>query len=345
MDIFQSRAKSQFLELFENFVDFLLVLWPDCQDSKDLKIGFNGIVKGNSTKEDETIDGWYWNMTISLSKRVKYFKAVERIIGQTPLLYHACAYNDIDAVELSSESKVLTDVDMFAKYRDGTMRDDDKKVFWKYLAELNDVCYKLKDEKPPYVPTREEIQKNIKQKKSNHTDNVDTSMSKAFQSTMATFCKQINQADITKNISEDAMSNVMSRWAAFAQDTVNSTKVSVLCNRKDVSVMSKLEDHFDEFKFKEELLITDDVWKSIVELNGFAAVGENIPGNMMSKIENIASKLADDIVNGKQTLDSVNLSEIGQQVLSDCNEEDMNKFANNVENLIPALQAFQKGSI
>jgi len=63
----------------------------------------------------------------------------------------------------------------------------------------------------------------------------------------------------------------------------------------------------------------------------------------MGKIENIANRLADDIMNGRADLGSMNLSDIGQEVLSQVDEGEINQFASNIDNLIPALQSFQKG--
>ena len=65
-------------------------------------------------------------------------------------------------------------------------------------------------------------------------------------------------------------------------------------------------------------------------------MSENIPTN----IKNMASKLADDIVAGRTDMASVNLSDVGQQVLVGCNEEDMTQFAQNINQLLPALQSF-----
>ena len=55
----------------------------------------------------------------------------------------------------------------------------------------------------------------------------------------------------------------------------------------------------------------------------------------------MASKLAEDIVSGKTDMANVNLSDIGQQVLSGCSEDDMSKFAGNLDTLLPALQSFR----
>ncbi len=62
----------------------------------------------------------------------------------------------------------------------------------------------------------------------------------------------------------------------------------------------------------------------------------------MGRIEDVANKLADDIVAGRTDMASVNLSDIGQQVLAECNEDDVSKFANNIEELLPALQNFHR---
>jgi hypothetical protein len=92
----------------------------------------------------------------------------------------------------------------------------------------------------------------------------------------------------------------------------------------------------------EEQKLNLQIWTLIVQLNGYTTVESNVPSKMMGKIENIASRLADDIANGNADFTKMNFDNIGKEVLSHCDETDMNAFAKNIENLLPALQHFQK---
>lgn len=342
-DIFAGEAQKLFVSLFDKFQNNMLKMWPDCEEAKDLNIMFMNVIKGDDSKEKEMIQQWYDNLTIKLSKKVKYCKPVERIIQDSAILYHACEYNDIDALEKTSEAQVLQKLDIFEKYRDDTMTTEDKKIFWKYLRALNEQCFKYFEKNPPFVPSREQIQKNIKEQKMQKTTVNDElpSMNKAFQSSFSELCKSCAFADTTQNMNEESIGLLMARWASFTKESIEGMKTTTLCNQKNDIVFTVLSKHVPEVNL-ENFVVTDEIWNLINQLNGYASVGQNIPTKMMGKIENLATKLADDIVNGRADLSSMNLNEIGQEVLSQCDESDMSTFANNIDSLLPALQHFQK---
>ena len=265
---------------------------------------------------------------------------MERIINQPANLNHACEYNDIDGIELVCPN--MFDIKFVEKYKND-LTEEQKKIVWKFILEINANAWKHVNQKPLYVPSREEIHKNIKSKK--QAANVEKpSMTKAFQTSLSKFCEMSGNTDITQNKNDEQMQKLLSRWSEYAKDSVNNMKITNLCNQKNVLAFQHIVNHFDEFVLDDSML-TNEMWSVIVQLNGFAAVGENIPTNMMGRIENIANKLADDIVNGRADLSSMNLSDIGQEVLSQCDEADMSKFANNIDNLLPALQSFQKATM
>ena len=341
-DIFKKRAQQEFMSLSELFIKQMLSMWNDDEDTQDMSTYFTGIVRGNDTLEKEMLKSWYDNTTAPLNKKVKYCRAVERILGSNPLVYHACEYNDIDGLQMSSESKTLIRLNVFDKYKSGKMTDDDKKIFWKFISGLNRSCFEFYDIQPPSVPTRDDISKNIKSRKSQSDELEDTpSMAKAFQNALTSLCNNLKQTDITTGMD---IKSLMSRWSAFANDSVDNVKITVLCNDCNPVSLTSLMKHFPELQLEGNML-TPEIWDLIKQLNGYSVVDNNIPNQMMSKIENLASKLADDIVNGRSDMSNMNLSEIGQQVLSQCNEEEMSQFANNIENLMPALQQFGNGQL
>tara|TARA_Y100000746_G_scaffold232200_1_gene248274 strand:+ start:953 stop:1957 length:1005 start_codon:yes stop_codon:yes gene_type:complete len=330
-DIFQNRAKEEFYELFKHFMVSLLKLYPDSDELK----------KYTEVSDECIISKWYDNMTTDLNKKVKYNKAIERILKKSGIVFHVCEYSDIDGFESTNSLDILEEIDLFTKYRD--MSDDDKKLFWKYISSINLACFRFKDEKAPYVPTREQIQENIKQKKTNVSHDADgPSMNKAFVNSLSSFCRLTNNKDVTENASDTEIERLSSQWVKYTQDTIDGEKIPVLCNQKSVSAFLKLGDYFEDFVL-DDTTLNDEVWSLVTQLNGYSAVNDNIPKNMMGKIENIANRLADDIMNGRADLGSMNLSDIGQEVLSQVDEGEINQFASNIDNLIPALQSFQKG--
>lgn len=328
-DPFVEHTRQHFFHLMQSFVTKLQALWP-CLALEELQAEMDTM---ETEKMDMFIHDWHENLCNKVtSKTVKYAKAVERIVKDHATLYHVCEYNDIDGFEITSTLELFQRIGLFDKYRDGSMSDDDKKIFWRFVSELNELAFKYKCAVRPYVPTRTEIQQNIKTKK---RSNGMPSMTKAFHNTLNALLKLTN-TDLELDY-DTCQSQWIPRWTSFVQDTVDNVKIPVLCQQHDFRALQKLGVHFAEFVNIEG---SEEMWTHIVHLNGYSAVGENIPSQMMGKIENIATRLADDIVHGRKDFSSLNLSDIGQQVLSQCDENDMTQFANNIDNLLPALQSF-----
>ena len=65
---------------------------------------------------------------------------------------------------------------------------------------------------------------------------------------------------------------------------------------------------------------------------------------MMHKIEDMASRLANDLVSGKTPLGEVDLNDIGNQVLSQCSSDDMRYFAGNIDSILPTIGKFAADS-
>ena len=336
-NIFQNHARDEFTNLFSIFIGNIAKMFPECSNTSELKIMFENVYKNDAKKITETLNTWMENIMNPLNKKVKYHKAMERILKTEGCVYHACCYNDIDSLEISSVSNVMKDTDIFNKYR--SMNENDRKMFWKYIQNLNEHCFVALDKTPPTVPTRDDIQNNIKSKKTNETEQ--PSMVNAFQVSFNKLCLKMNCTELLKDEPDDKIQKYMSQWNNFTKKICNEKRISTLCEEKDNAVFEELVKEFPEIN-NSNFEITEEIWTNITQLNGYSAVGNNIPTKMMGRIEDMANRLAEDIVNGKADLSQMDLSDIGQQVLSGCDESEMSQFANNIEELLPALKGFHK---
>lgn len=341
-DVFVQKAKEQFIEYSTMWIDFIHEKFPECEETKDCKIFLDSIVKHSPSKTSEQIGLWVDKMSTPLNvKRTKYAKAVERITKQPAVLYHALSYKDFTALRENSESEIALRVRLFDKYNDERLTDADRTTVWKFLDKITCAAFEASEKRLPDVPTRVEIQENIKSRKEKNSEDA-PSMTKAFQTHINAMCKQLKEPPMLENVDDATVKTWMSRWNSFAKASTYDEKNVTMCSRKDPRIIHVLAAAFPEFKKITTETVNDNVWKNINQLNGFSAVSENIPTKMMGRIEDMASRLADDIVAGRTDMASVNLSDIGQQVLAGCDEADMSKFANNIEELLPALQNFQQ---
>ncbi len=317
-DIFKERSKTEFLELIKIFM-------AECNANLD-----------NFT-DDDLLKNWLSHMKTPLpkSKQVRYNKALERILGSPGSLFHACAYRDV--IGLTSNNDMIKQLNMQTILE--TYDDTQKATFWKYIDKLNICAMESTGESLPHVPTRQEIHDNIKSKKNEGSHIEQPSMSSAFQQSLLKLEKEFNINMEWNSADENQISDLMTKWHQFTKETINDISIIQLCNDNDNVVVEKLMYYFPNIPWPNTL--SKSQWDIIVQLNSYSSVGKHIPVRMMGRIENMASKIADEIVSGKRDLQSMDLNDIGQQVLAGCNTEDMNSFAENIDQLLPAIQGFQ----
>jgi hypothetical protein len=339
---YKKNVKESFWACTIDFAEALCTIFPDCKESKDMLLYTKNIVKGDSSLEEEGIESWYKRMMEPLNtKKVKYAKSIERIIKSPAVVYHAFAYKDGGAIQCSTTSERLAKLNFGDKMKDERMKEEDKEVLWKFLSDLNKYAAEYLDKTYPSVPTRDEIQKNIQQSKKNDTNSCGkASMMKGFTTALSAFNASRKQEPLYDYKNDDVMKSVMSKWTTFSKQQVGDSTMSKLCSDKDERVVEHLKSTFDNFDWTEDL--SDTEWNLLNKLFSFCAVDESIPTNMMGTIESMANSLADDIVNGKKNLSDLDLNEIGQQVLSQVNAGDVNEFANNIHNILPAITKLQQ---
>ena len=338
MEVFVANSRAQFLEFSSHWIEFFTTKFPECEETKDCKIFLDSVVKNSTEKLTEQIQMWRTNIMTPL-KKTKYSKAIERITNKQAVIYHALCYQDVIALKENMTSGIVQRVDLFEKYN--SLSDADRASVWRFMQKISIAAFEALEETPPVVPSRTEISENIRARKEKTTDE-SPSMSKAFATHVNGMCKHLGQKPVLENADDALIKKWMTRWHTFSKDTTNEKKNTVLCQQEDPAVLAKLVAAFPEFETLSADTVTAQIWKNINQLNGFSAVTENIPTKMMGRIEDMASRLADDIVSGKTDMASVNLHDIGQQVLAGCEEADMSQFANNIEDLLPVLQNFQK---
>ena len=339
-DLFEEKARKEFLEYSTMWIEFMQTKFPDCEETKDCKIFLDSVVKNSPEQLKEQIEHWHRNVTTPLNtKKTKYAKAVERIVGSPAMVYHAMMYKDVAALRESMKSEMAERVDLLGKYE--SMNEGDQASVWKFMQKISGAAFEAKNATLPRVPTREEISVNIKMRKEKTPDEA-PSMVRAFQTHINGLSKQLQLKPLLDNADDNTIKRWMARWAEFAKATTDGVSHTTLCQQNNPAVLTPLQAAFPELKKLKSKADDEQVWRNINQLNGFAAVTENIPVKMMGRIEDMASRLADDIVSGRTDMASVNLHDIGQQVLAGCDESDMSKFAGNIESLLPALSTFNR---
>ena len=337
---FKDKAKEQFIEYSHMWVEYLGELFPDDAETQDVIIYLQNVVKHSPSQIEEQLKSWMRNMNTPLDvKKTKYAKAIERLTKHPAVIYHALMYRDADALRHCIDSAICERLNIFDKY--DKVDADQKAAIWKFMEKISHAAYEASEQAVPVVPTRAEIQENIRSRKEKRTED-GPSMTRAFQTHINALCRLIGDKEVLDAADEETIRDFMVRWNDFAKESTDGQRHSSLCQQNDAKVLEHLVAKVPELASITGCSMDEKIWRNINQLNGFSTVAENIPTKMMGRIEDVANKLADDIVAGRTDMASVNLSDIGQRVLAGCDEEDMSKFAENIEELLPALQNFQR---
>ena len=333
------NARMQFVAATEEMFDVIGTSFAECENTKDVQLFFQNVTKASDAKLTTAIDEYYNHLMTPLdSKKTKYAKAVERLTGSA-VVQHAIQYRDLDALKHNMNSDVATKMALFDKMGEARLEETTKTELWKLLDMISASTYAAKQEKMPILPTREEIQENIKAHRKSSSQPADSSsMLRAFHTDYNALCKLVGASPLPEDGNTSEVQKYMERWAAFASgqaddgDTMNAA-----CTKRSASAAAGLRVAFPELSLTDEAL-SEAAWIIIVRLNSVSAVVNNIPTNMMTQIESVANQLARDLQNGTIDMSSINLSQLGEQVLSNCSDVDMNNFAGNIDKLMPIVQ-------
>lgn len=287
---------------------------------------------------------WHASMLTALDpKATKYAKAVGRILGKPANRYHAIEYRDFDALGDCDLINALGLTRASMASMDADVRAETWAILQKSSAHARSACgYELQ------TPGIEEIQRNIAasraQRRATKQGGPSASMTQAFQTALEKLAAALDSSTLRERVrawSSSETQDACSAWAAFVTpDTeravqgrtldVEATKWPILTEAEAGALRASLRAG------------SEAAWGALESLNSFSKVNQHIPANMMSKIEATAQQLASAISSGEQSLETLDLASIGEQVLGQCSEEDMSQVANNLQSLLPTLGSLQK---
>ena len=378
--------RKHFIETCGALFDWWIEEFPRATVVKEQRVKLKGIVQGNDDRELECLQTWHEQMKTPLAPSVKYGHALKRILGSHGILYHACEYNDaVGLLASCHDFKSLQSLDLLSCLES---KPECKVQLWSLIKQLNEYALQYFDETLT-VPTREEIQSNIKIHKASkqpgrpavvrgfeaafselwnelvgilpptttvtrgtmgttETDTTDTT------GTTGTSVKDL-QHQMTTSVWTEAMGKYDLHKICKARD------ITAFCNIKfsdtalcDVlrQVLHKIKDETKDNNSNSSnngdgngmdgINFTSHTWDLIEQINSFATVNGNVPSKVMRNIETTAHKLAGEIACGRADLSTLNLPQIGQSVLENCDVADVESLANNVGSLLPMLQTLQR---
>ena len=356
MNRLQTISQKHFIETMLEMLEMWKEKFPNCASTSDVLTYFTGTISGSAKRESEEIKMWDAIMSVQINqKQAKYAKAVERILGEPATCYLACEYKDVDALFGSSQfSDGMKKMNIPEKYKSDTFTTEDRALFWKFIQNLNQNALAFLNKEMQRAPSRDEIQENIrKHKQSKKIQTGPPSMVKAFHSSFVSFTdvlcdlKLESSAALKKYVQKTDPEQLLSQWT---QMLGNNKEFAAKCTEVDIPWLVNTEWTAIPTEYR-SLVATalsneshsHQLCGTLDQMNSFCSVRKHIPNGMMGQIESYAQKLAEDINSGKCDLSSINLQQIGQDVLQNCDSDEMMAMADNIGNLLPTLQSLQKG--
>lgn len=320
-DIFVTRHRDDFVSLMTSLCDSLQETLPSESDVAKWCASMHAALEKDA---DAVLATWYAGVTTRLTRaHAKYARAVESIASGATL-YHAIHY--CDAPALQSCHALLAPVDTTALVAAFSSKEDTT-LFWRYLVELSDACYRWKQVAPPRVPTVEEIDADIRARKQQRKDGGGDGGS---GSSGATRGLGTGVADLWAQLTSARGAS------ACALDDARRERLRALLNHPLTS--DRVVAAFPELG---NAPYGSDGLNVLERIKNLSTMDDAIPTNMMKGIESMASKIVSDIQQGTCDLASLDIECIGQQVIAGVSDKDIGDFAANLDKIIPALERVQ----
>lgn len=330
--VFDDVSLKAFWEIMNEFATALETTFPSCGETKDWGLYMRNVVKGNLPMMRENIGKWCDGMHRPLQK-AKYAKAVQSITGSPAMVYHAVAYHDIDAMELSFES--LQALQLSSKLKSTAMDDEAKAIFWQYMDELNKHALAHAKKTPPKVPTPDEISADIQRRRGQApaTAQGGPVLQQGLKEVWQQLCESRGCVGDVDNLQERLSTAIRKSFA-------DNKSIGDGCRDRDPVAFERLA--ADMTDLRTDAPVTDEQWGLLEKALGLAVMEDSIPAPMMRGIESVANQLVKDLASGKTDFASLDIEAIGQKVLSEVDESDVSSFAGNIDKILPALSRLQK---
>ena len=342
MDVFKQRFMNQHWETMVDFLKFVesCAHEDSCDASavEEMLLFTENVVLNNPNKKEEGVRAWVANMKVPLDVNcVKYARAVQRVLKQPAVLYHAFQYRDIVAVEACNESPSYKKLDIASRTRDWS--ENRMKLMWKYFDELNRTAFEAIAETPPIVPTREDIAKNIQARReamrngagATPCDSGTSDGRKSMNAALSRLHEMRGRAPADDETIERCKARLKTLLDGEASDDAALLSKEGEPRLQQALGVVDADGSSSPFTEKEKSLVSQ-----IIALGRFEKA---MPSQLLSRVENIASRLSSDIMSGKMQMD-----QISSEVASQISASDVDSLVGNIDGVLPALQSLLRAT-
>lgn len=352
MDRLRERAICAHCDVMLELVDYIIEHSAAAQDAvedlKDGKLMLDALLRDDG-KRKEAVETWVENMAEPLNpKKVRYCKALDRIhkCESAGTVYHAVVYRDLAAMYASSTSEALARLALLV-HTDG-WPDDRLQSMWELIGELNRTAYLALAQTPPSVPEPEALAANIRQHKRSSAaaggEGKGHALHRAVYTTFQALAdarvepERAASADVMADAEVDAMkAELVARLKA-------TPSLSERVDAKDATVLAELGAALPKLRLAEPQPPFDDrQWTLLSQCVSLSRVDDFLPSSLMNQVEGFAHQLAGDVMSGRRNMASLaDIESMSEEIMSKFDMGEVDKLAENADNLLPMLQSLQK---
>lgn len=349
----------EFQTLLTEFVSFLQGEFPSCSEVNLLALQVDTLVTmADRDFMNEILTDWLEHLSTPLAG-AKYKKPVARLMlaaGESSrvCVHHAVAYGDVDTL-MQYPNKMFEMLHLNEKIRDPQFSPGSRAETLRYICRLSNIVYLILDKPKPLVPSREQIAEEIARHKASkqqlqpvQTQHNDAAFFTALLGLVDACEHQGGDATrlalVRKRI-ESEPDAVLAEWMQTMQtpvqgrsleeflqaghfDRLGEFPLTGICADMDLHGVLTAQ-HEDTAK----------IISMVLQSNVLFRIHQSVPTQMRNCIEGTAQRIAAEILNGNTSFDDLDLSAIGQEVMGQCQAEDLSSLADNLGSLLPMLQS------
>lgn len=354
-------ARERAIDNMLKFLKSLHETFPECPLCRKAEEKFRVMVVREPELEHLAIEQWLVAMATPLPAAIaKYVHPLERLLGAPPIVYHAVAYDDGDALIEFGNIPLIQHLDLgtkwhhpeFAENRVGMLRYIDHitrcAVAYAHVPNLGPL---------PHVPSCGEIEAEIARfaaemaPPSTRARGAPIGVGTAFQSTLESI------AGMLRSHTDDAVSPTALPLAQLQEEwdlLMANDRFVALCKAHDPGALRMLEaSGIEAFGHAGDTyhLMGDDarteLWTLLNNLISFSTVASAMPVGMRTRVEEVAAQLSAQMEAGTLSLDQFTperMMEIGQSVLAGTTPEDLESIVAQMDRLLPAVREMTRNN-
>jgi hypothetical protein len=287
----------------------------------------------------------------------KYSKPVNRILeragGGVCCLFHAIAYGDVEAIVMHP-NKAFDLLNLQDKLKDETFDASSRHATMQYIHKLSELVLDIYSIPIPLVPSRDDIAQEIRAHKQlskqqlvaqPQTGGLCQAISTLVQMAEQSELDSIKASDVAtaRELLTRSEQELLADWKATMQSLVGDRTVESLIVAADFDRLDSHHMHGVCKVIRLHELLADpkyggEVQTLIKHINLLVQIQSNVSSEMRNTIESTAQRIASEIMDGKMSFDSLDVNAIGEEVLSQCQPEDLKSLAENLGTLLPLIQ-------